>query len=310
MGQVGEVGAQGERRERVDRLRDEQAAGPELERRELEQAEERRRRQVLDDLAGEDPAEAPVRQRLEVGERVGLLDLEPFAARVGDHVGVGVDAARLDAGLAQQPEELAAATADVEHGRCVAKVVDIGALALADVPGRSAHLRLEGEVVGEGGRGRLRRRPSPAPSRRRAARCGSAAPPARPARAAASSRERPPRSTSSSDPVDHLQDGVVEHPLLVRERLDVPAQERPQEPSSADTRPTPSAPGDARAAGRPTPPRAARPGGGRRAGCRGRRDPFGPPASSSRNRATSSSTSTESGAFAGVSCPAAVIGTF
>ena len=31
------------------------------------------------------------------------------------------------------------------------------------------------------------------------------------------------------DPVDHLQDDVVEHPLLVRERLDVPAQQRPEQ---------------------------------------------------------------------------------
>ena len=31
------------------------------------------------------------------------------------------------------------------------------------------------------------------------------------------------------DSVDHLQDDVVEHPLLVRERLDVPAQQRPQQ---------------------------------------------------------------------------------
>ena len=50
-----------------------------------------------------------------MGEQVGLLDVEPLAARVRDHVGVGVDPARLDPGVAEQREQLAAAAADVEH---------------------------------------------------------------------------------------------------------------------------------------------------------------------------------------------------
>ena len=115
--EVGEVAAEGERRKRVDRLRDEQAAGAELQSGQLEQPQQRRRRQVLDDLPGEDPAERAVVERLEVRERVRLLDVEALAARVGDHVGVGVDTARLDAGVAEEPEQLAAPAADVEHGR-------------------------------------------------------------------------------------------------------------------------------------------------------------------------------------------------
>ena len=82
-------------------------------------------------------------------ERVRLLDVEALAAAVGDHVRVDVHAARLDAGLAQQPEELAAAAADVEHGRGVAKVVDVGPLPVADALRRPAHPTLEGEVVGD-----------------------------------------------------------------------------------------------------------------------------------------------------------------
>ena len=139
-------------------------------------------------------------------------------------------ASRLDPGVPEKAEQLAAAAADVEHGRGVAEVVDVRALPLADVGGRAAHPRLEREVVGHGsgcglggdGRGRAL-----APPRRstRVSRSSSS-----PRVRAASSRGRSPRSTSSSDPVDHLQHDVVEHPLLGRERLDVPAQERPQDP--------------------------------------------------------------------------------
>ena len=57
---------------------------------------------MLDDLGHEDPAQRAIRPRLHVRERVGLLDLEPFATPVGDHVGVGVDAASLDPGVAEQ----------------------------------------------------------------------------------------------------------------------------------------------------------------------------------------------------------------
>src|SRR5436190_15556025 len=76
--------------------------------RELEQPQQVARRQVLHELRGEDAAQGAVLQALEVRESVGLLHVEPLAARERDHVGVGVDAAGVDAGGAQKLEELAA----------------------------------------------------------------------------------------------------------------------------------------------------------------------------------------------------------
>ena len=64
VGEVGEVGAQCERRERVDRLGDEEAARPQLARGELEQPDERCRRKVLDDLGGEGSLGGVARRRL------------------------------------------------------------------------------------------------------------------------------------------------------------------------------------------------------------------------------------------------------
>ena len=74
---------------------------------------------------------------------------------------------RLDARLGEQRQELAAPTADVEHRRRVAEVVDVLALAIADQLPRAAHPALEGEVV-EGLRRRL------ADRSRSAAGCGLA----------------------------------------------------------------------------------------------------------------------------------------
>src|SRR5439155_5166329 len=133
--QVGEVRAERERRERVDRLGDQDPAGPERANRKLEQPEQRRGRQDLDELGGEDPAERALLDSLQVGERIRLLDLEALAAGVGDHVRVCIDAARLDSRVAEQAEELAAAAADVEHGRRIQEVLHVRALALADVGG-------------------------------------------------------------------------------------------------------------------------------------------------------------------------------
>ncbi len=81
MRQVREVGAEGERRERVDRLGDEHAAGPKLPRRQLERADEHARRQMLDDLPHEDAAEGGVLEALEVLDEIGLLDVETVAAQ-------------------------------------------------------------------------------------------------------------------------------------------------------------------------------------------------------------------------------------
>src|SRR5207248_5545986 len=65
MREVGEVVPQRDRRERVDRLGDEDAIGTELRVRELEQPDELRRRQVLHDLREEDPAERSILERLQ-----------------------------------------------------------------------------------------------------------------------------------------------------------------------------------------------------------------------------------------------------
>ena len=183
---------------------------------------------MLDHLAGEDASQAGVGNPFQVGERVGLLDLDTLAAGVGDHVGVGVDSARLDPGVAEEAEQLAATAADVEHRSSVAEVLDVGTLTLADVSGRAAHLRFEGEVVGDGGRGRLG-------GDRRGARAGAAPLDAR--QPFLQLAERPhcflPRPLAAvdllEDPVDQLQHDVVEHALLGRERLDVPAEERPKQ---------------------------------------------------------------------------------
>ena len=114
--EVGVVVAQRERRERVDRLGDEQPARAQLGSSELEQAHEHGRRQMLDHLRREDAAERAVVEAFEVLDRVGLLDIQALATSVGDHVGVEVDPARLDPGLAQEAEELAAAAAQSSTG--------------------------------------------------------------------------------------------------------------------------------------------------------------------------------------------------
>ena len=75
---------------------------------------------MLDDLAHEDRAEGLVVDPLEVLDEVGLLDVEPFATRVRHHVGVGIDAASLHAGFAQEPEQLATPAADVQN-RCASR---------------------------------------------------------------------------------------------------------------------------------------------------------------------------------------------
>src|SRR5204862_6684339 len=51
--------------------------------------------------------------------------------------------------VAQEDEKLAAPAADVEHRCVVAEVLDVRALAAADIVGRAAHPALEGEVVGQ-----------------------------------------------------------------------------------------------------------------------------------------------------------------
>src|SRR5438105_13617856 len=103
---------------------------------------------MLDDLGEEDAAERLVLEHFDVAQRIALLDGEALAAGVSDHVGVGVDAARVDPGVAQEAEKLTAAAADVEHGLETAEVVHIWTLAPAYILGRPPHTASEGEVVG------------------------------------------------------------------------------------------------------------------------------------------------------------------
>src|SRR5205807_3700388 len=124
---------------------DEEAAGLELRGRELEQAYERGRRQMLHDLAREDAAQRAVLRALEVCEQVGLLHRKTLSAGESDHVRVGVHPTGIDPGLTEQSDELAAAAADVEHRLGLAEVLDVGALALANLVGAAAHPSLEGE---------------------------------------------------------------------------------------------------------------------------------------------------------------------
>jgi len=230
--QVGEVAAERERGERIDGLCDEGAARSELCHSELEQADQRRRRQVLDDLGCEDSTEGAVLEAFEIGDRIGLFDVNAFAAREGSHVSIRVDAAGFDPGLTQEDEELTATATDVEDGCGVAEVVDVEALALTDGRGRAAHPCFEGEVVRHGSRSRLR-----SDRRHRCRHLARPAPFDTPQSFLELNEASPGRLLSRRRAVcrlvqviDELEDGVVENPLFRRQRLDVPAQQRPQQP--------------------------------------------------------------------------------
>ena len=155
---------------------------------------------MLDDLGHEDPAQRALRLRLQVRERVGLLDLEPFAARVGDHVGVGVDAASLDPGLAEQrrgtrrdrSRRPAPAPRRGSRRRRAAAARGCRRSSRASAPRRRSSRGLPP--------GPAARPPSRALRNRRAARRASAAARARRGCAARPPRERSPRSTSSRIP--------------------------------------------------------------------------------------------------------------
>ena len=112
---------------------------------------------MLHDLAHEDAAKGSLVELLQVLDEVRLFDVEAIAAGVGDHVGVGVDASSVDSCFPQQPEQLTAPTADVEHGRALAEVFDVRALAFANRIDAPTHPALEGEVIGHRRRGGLGR---------------------------------------------------------------------------------------------------------------------------------------------------------
>jgi hypothetical protein len=98
-------------------------------------------------MGREDTSERAVLYRCEIRERLARLNGEPIGSALLDHVRVDVDPPRLDAGLAQELEELAAPAAQIEHRRCLAEVVDVDGLPLAHDGPRPTHARLEGEVI-------------------------------------------------------------------------------------------------------------------------------------------------------------------
>ena len=70
---------------------------------------------MLDHLHGDEAAERAVRQGRQVFERVSLRCLQPALTTDLDHRDIQIEAASLDAVLAHEIQELAAAAADVEH---------------------------------------------------------------------------------------------------------------------------------------------------------------------------------------------------
>jgi hypothetical protein len=69
---------------------------------------------VLRDVAGVKAVDRVVRQRAEMSERVALDAFEPALGALLDHAWIEIDAVRTDAFLLHQPEEDAAAGAEVE----------------------------------------------------------------------------------------------------------------------------------------------------------------------------------------------------
>ena len=185
---------------------------------------------MLDDLGGEDAAEGLVGQALEVGDRVVLLHLQAVRPAELDHVRITVDARGFDPGLAEQGEELPAPTADVEDGRRLLEVCDVRPLALEHIGARTAHARLEREVVEWlGRRGHWARQV-------RAGRTGCSGPgtgdalePKQALLELGHEALVPGRADGLVELVDQLQGHVVELALGVDERCDVPAQKGPEE---------------------------------------------------------------------------------
>ena len=231
MREVGEVAAQSERRERVDRLGDEQTAGTELRRGELEQPDERRRRQVLDDLRGEDAAERAVLESLEIGKGIGLLDVEAFAlayATMSASASIpraSTPASRSSDRNSPRPQPMSSTGAASRKSSTYH----------AGAPERLPSSRASAP------RTRSSREGPPRPAAPRPSSRGGCRSPSRAARRAAAA-PRAPRARGGStrhppcpvgrlvEVVDELEHRVVEGALLRRQRLDVPAEQRPQQP--------------------------------------------------------------------------------
>jgi hypothetical protein len=113
-----------------------------------EQRLQRVGRQVLGHLGREDAAQRAVGPRAQELDQVALPHVEPAPAALADSVGVALDAAGGDAGLAQGVQELAAAAAEVRHRGRVAEQRDVIRLAGPDLGPAAAETVLEGRVRG------------------------------------------------------------------------------------------------------------------------------------------------------------------
>src|SRR5262245_9567290 len=130
-------------RHRIHRLHHDAPARPHLLGREPHDVDDVLRRQVLDDLDHHEAAETRVRERLEILDGAAHLDVEALRARQRDQLGFGLDPARLDAELREQPQELSSAEADVEHRTASGEAGGQIAVALGDVVGVAAEVRVE-----------------------------------------------------------------------------------------------------------------------------------------------------------------------
>ena len=114
----------------------------------LEEAHQVVRLQVLDDLNRDQAAQRAVRLGVEPREGVGAVRAQAARAAGADHLVVDVDAAGVDAVLAKQVQQLAAAAPDVDHvARRRRTAARYGQQALADLLARAAEPILEADVL-------------------------------------------------------------------------------------------------------------------------------------------------------------------
>ena len=116
----------------IRRLEDEHAARPELPVAEVDELDDPKGVEVLDDLRGEDAAERIIGKRAEVGKGVVRADVQSLFPAQKDHVEVEIHAAGPDATLSHQLEELSSAAPDVDDIVPPFEVRDVDPLTLLD----------------------------------------------------------------------------------------------------------------------------------------------------------------------------------